>query len=123
MSFIDSITPKDTEEIKPGLFIQKKLGKYRQISPAAWDGKINYKNFLLGANPIRNLFWFALLMFLAWSYFHDVAEYRDFYMEINSGAERCYEICENMESYNSLDEVQKEENEPFEYSNPLPGYP
>ena len=46
MNFTKVLTPSDTEEIKPGLFIQRRGNKYRQISPAAWDGKIIWKNLL-----------------------------------------------------------------------------
>lgn len=102
--FIETITPKDTEEVKPGLFIQKGIwarsliGKalvfakilkpkpdkefYRMVHPGAWDGKINWKNFILGGNPIKHLFIFLLILFVAWSYLHDRGEFRDFYIEV-----------------------------------------
>lgn len=79
MGLIEILTPKDTEEVKPGLFIQKKGNSYRQITPAAWNGKINWKVAILGPNFIRNFIWFAIIMFIAWSYVHDNAEYRTFY--------------------------------------------
>ena len=82
MSLIDSLTPKDTEEVKPGLFIQRKLGSYKQIHPSAWNGKIIWKNFLFGTNPIRNFLWFAILMFLVFAYTNDVAQYKGFYEEV-----------------------------------------
>lgn len=68
MSWADRLTPQDTEEIRPGLFVQKKLGKYRVVHPAAWDGKINWSVTLLGSQPIKHLFIFALIIFLAYSY-------------------------------------------------------
>ena len=82
MSFTDAITPKDVEEVKPGLFVQRKFGKYRTVHPAAWDGKINWKNFLLGANPIKNLAVFLLILFLVFAYTNDVREYKNFYEEV-----------------------------------------
>ncbi len=84
MNLIKALTPKDTEEIKPGLFIQKTHKGYRQVNPAAWDGKINWKNFILGKDFFKSLIWFAIILFLAWSYFHDTSEYREFYEEVNS---------------------------------------
>ncbi len=84
MNLIKSLTPKDTEEIKPGLFIQQTTKGYRQINPAAWDGKINWKNLLLGGNFLKSFIWFAIIMFIAWSYFHDVDVYQSFYEEVIS---------------------------------------
>ncbi len=84
MNFAKTLTPKDTEEIKPSLFIQKTRTGYRQIHPAAWDGKIVWKNLLFGGITFKNLIWFAIILFLAWSYFHDVNVYQDFYEEVIS---------------------------------------
>lgn len=83
MSFVDRITPKDTEEVKPGLFIQKKHGSYHHIQPAAWDGKIIWKNFILGANPLRNFIFFTILMFIVYGYINDVDQYKQFYENVN----------------------------------------
>lgn len=83
MNFKKALTPRDTEEIKPGLFIQTTTKGYRQVHPAVWNGEINYKNLFLGGNFGRNFIWFIILMFLAWSYFSDVNEYQEFYEEIN----------------------------------------
>lgn len=82
--WVKNLTPKDTEEVKPGLFIQRKLGKYRQVSPAAWDGKINKMNLFLGSNPLKHLFIFGLIVFLAWSFQDSTAEYRGFYEDVRS---------------------------------------
>lgn len=82
MSWINSITPEDTEEVKPGLFIQKKLGKYRLINPAAWDGKIIWKNLLFGGQPFKHLFIFILIVGLAWAYQSDIQSYQDFYLQV-----------------------------------------
>lgn len=79
MGIIEILTPKDTEEVKPGLFIQKKGNGYRMVSPAAWNGKLNWKNIILGPNWLRNFIWFAIIMFICWSYVHDNAAYENFY--------------------------------------------
>lgn len=74
MTLADRLTPKDTEEVRPDVFIQKtRTGKYRQIYPMAWNGKINWKNSLIGSHPYRRIFSFLLILFLAWSYNHDVS--------------------------------------------------
>ena len=84
MNFKKYLTPKETEEIKPGLFVQKTRGGYKQIYPAVWNDKINYKNLLLGHGFLKSFIWFAIILFLAWSYFHDIQTYQNFYEEVNS---------------------------------------
>jgi len=84
MNFVKAFTPKNTEEVKPGVFLQKTKRGYRQIHPAAWNGKINYKNLLLGPNFLKSFMWFAIILFIAWSYFQDVQTYQEFYEEVNS---------------------------------------
>lgn len=79
MSFTDAITPSNTQEVKPGLFIQKRGNSYRQVHPAAWNGKINWRNLLWGSGFFKGLLWFAILMFIVWSYQNDVGAYKDFY--------------------------------------------
>jgi len=79
MSLIDSLTPKNTREIEPGLFIQKKGRKYREVYPAAWNGKINWYNFVFGGSAFKTLGWFAIILFIVWAYQNDVREYRNFY--------------------------------------------
>ncbi len=84
MNFIKALTPNETEEIKPGLFIQKTIRGYRQVSPAAWNGKIIWKNFLFGQGFFKSFIFFLIILFIAWSYFHDVKVYQDFYEEVIS---------------------------------------
>ena len=84
MNLTKALTPKDTEEIKPGLFIQKTNRGYRQVSPAAWDGKINWKNFFFGQGFLKSFIFFIIIIFIAWSYFHDVKVYQEFYEEVIS---------------------------------------
>ncbi len=87
MNLTKALTPKDTEELRPGLFIQMKAKnpdtiEYKQISPAAWDGKIIWKNLFFGGITLRNVIWFSIILFIAWSYFHDVKVYQNFYEEV-----------------------------------------
>ncbi len=74
MNFKESFTPKDTEELKPGLFIQKKGDTYRQINPVVWNNEWRLKNQF----GWRNLFTIAIILFIAWSYFNDTQWCRDF---------------------------------------------
>jgi len=93
MNFIKALTPKDTEEVKPGLFIQRRGNSYSQISPAAWDGKIIWKNLLFGKDFLKSFIFFLIIVFLAWSYFHDIKVYQEFYEEVNSNpAEFCTKV-------------------------------
>ncbi|KKL81189.1 hypothetical protein LCGC14_1997210, partial [marine sediment metagenome] len=67
-----------------GLFIQKTRKGYRQVHPAAWNGKIIWKNFLFGPGFLKGLLWLGIILFLVWSYNHDVQAYQDFYETVNS---------------------------------------
>ena len=82
---LKSLTPSDTEEIKPGLFIQEKKGKngislYRQINPVAWNGKFRLKSQF----SWKNLFVIAIIIFLAWSYTHDIQALKDFQKKVTN---------------------------------------
>ena len=72
MNFIDSLTPKDTEEIRPGLFIKKTRKGYRVINPIAWNGKLRTKEQLKTIINLRTIFTIALVIFIAFSYYTDV---------------------------------------------------
>ena len=74
MSLIDSLTPKDTEEIKPGLFIQTYREGYRQINPIAWNRKWRLKKQF----GWRNLFFILLVLFIAWSYIDNTKSCEEF---------------------------------------------
>lgn len=74
MSFIDSLTPKNTEEIKPGLFIQKKGEDYRQINPIAWNGRWRLKKQFRW----RSLFFILLVLFIAYNYYVDTKSCEEF---------------------------------------------
>lgn len=88
------LTPKNTEEIKPNLFIQTynnpdslmsrldktirghqkeiRYPKYRNITPAVLNNKLRWIIVILGAHPIKSLAIFLFILFMAWSYKHDV---------------------------------------------------
>ena len=84
MSFADSITPADTEEIKPGFFVQKRLKGYKQVYPFAWNGKIRYKEQLSSLFSMRTIITIAIIIFIAWSYQHDVDSYKTFYEDVQN---------------------------------------
>lgn len=93
MSLADILTPKNTEEVKPGLFFKKTGKGYRQVTPMAWNGKINWFVVVFGSRPIKHLFIFLLIMFLVWSYKHDVKEYQNFY---NATLSDPMSFCQNV---------------------------
>ncbi len=79
MSFPDSLTPKNTEEIRPGLFIQRRGSKYRKVEPFAWNGKVRWKEQLRTIISVRFFFTVGLVAFLAFSYVNDNSQLLDFY--------------------------------------------
>ena len=88
--FIRTLTPSDTEEVRPNLFVQKRGdNKYRVVYPSAWNGKINWTNLLLGANFGKNLVWFVIILFLAFSYRHDNQQCFDLMQKWNDGGLVC----------------------------------
>ncbi len=68
MTLIDSLTPENTEEVKPGIFVQKHSGSYRVVKPLAWDGKLLIKHQLKTVFNLRTIFTIVLIIFIAWSY-------------------------------------------------------
>ncbi len=74
MSLRKALSPKDTEEIKPNLFIQKR-GKdnYRKVEPLVWNGKWRIKQQF----GWKNLFTIVIVLFLAWSYFNETSYCRE----------------------------------------------
>ncbi len=82
MTLADSLTPKNTEEIRPNLFVQKKGDTYRQIWPMAWGGKVRWKQQLKTIITLRTIFTLAVVLFLAYSYTHDIQELKDFHSEV-----------------------------------------
>lgn len=109
------LTPKNTDEVKPKLYVQTynnpdsliarldktvrghqkeiRYPKYRQIYPAAWNNRVNWKITILGAKPIKSFFVFLLILFLAWSYWHDVSTSRNFQVQLITNATARGEFC------------------------------
>ena len=82
-------TPKDTEEIKPGLFLKQiKPGRYKVVEPIFWDGKWRLRNQF----SWRNILFIVLVLFIAGSYYLDTKACRNFQDE----------ICTNIVSINSM---------------------
>lgn len=116
------LTPKNTEEIKPNLFVQKIKGdslmakldkkvkghdkdivfdKYRVIYPAHWNGKWDLKVLTLGAFPIKSTLIFLLILFLAWSYRHDLNEINSMAVELHTNQTFYNEFCKKIISTNN----------------------
>ena len=75
------LTPKDTEEIRPGIFVQKnKKGENRVINPIVWNDKWNLKKQF----SIKTLITLAIIIFVVWSYQHDVKQYQEFFNNVTS---------------------------------------
>lgn len=67
MSLIETLTPKNTEQLRPGLFVQEKKGNYRVVNPIAWEGKWRLnKQF-----SYRNMITVVIVIFIAWTYFNE----------------------------------------------------
>ena len=96
MDLIKFLTPKNTEEVRPGFFIQKKKKGYKRIYPACWNGKIIWRNFILGGNFWKYLGITLFILYLSWAYKTDVKMYQDFYIMVKQNLSY---ICSNMESY------------------------
>jgi len=82
MNLKKALTPKNTEELKPGFYVQNKGGKYRQILPIVWNGKYLWREQLKTIFTFRTFITILIILFLAWSYVHDVKEYRNFYNKV-----------------------------------------
>ena len=82
MNFIDVLTPKDTEEVKPGLFIQQRGRGYRMVQPFAWNGKMRWREQMRTVFSIRTFITLAIIGFIVWGYLNDTGEFRDFYVEV-----------------------------------------
>lgn len=79
MSLAKALTPSETEEVKPGLFVQKYRKGWRKVEPIAWGGKFRWKAQLRTVFSFRTLIFFIILLLVVWSYLHDVGEYKTFY--------------------------------------------
>ena len=93
MTLADNLTPRDTEEIKPGLFIQKTKKGYRKVEPMAWKGKLRWKEQLKTVITVRTILTLSIILFVVWSYTHDVQVYKGFYEEFTQNPiANCNEI-------------------------------
>lgn len=104
-NFIKSLTPEDTEEVKPGVFLQKRKKGWKQVYPAAWKGKINWGNFILGGPDFwKTTIWFMIILFLVFSYWHDTNELREFHDKVSANREAwCAGVpLDELEDYNNL---------------------
>ena len=84
MSVVDSLTPRDTEEVKPNLFIQKTRKGWRTINPLAWKGKIRWAEQAKTIFSLSTAMRLAVVIFLVWAYLHDTAALREFQVEVTS---------------------------------------
>ncbi len=119
MKLIDRLTPKDTEEIKPGFFIQKRKGSWRRVEPMAWKGEWRTKEQLKSVFNFRTLFTIAIIIFLAWSYFNETEYCRELKKD------PC-ELLPNITSYCFERQVNLQSeviNEEWKYPSTLPGNP
>ncbi len=128
MDFVKALTPKDTEEVKPGFFIQTKNHKngrtsYRQVHPVAWNGKIDWKTQVKSVFSLRTIFTIALILFIYFGYLHDYRLLQEFHNEvIENPVEFCIEINEQYAQPNKILgglEVYGKEGDP----NPISNYP
>jgi hypothetical protein len=69
------VRKKGVEQIRPGLFVHKTKHGYRQIRPLVWDGEWQLKNQF----SWKNLIFIIIVLFVAWSYWHDTHELQNFY--------------------------------------------
>ena len=100
MSLADRLTPRDTEEVKPGLFIQKRTnGSYRMINPMAWDGKLRTKEQLKTVFSLRTIFTIALIIFIAYNYRTDNVKLLDFYNRVHENPIYfCQQVTESLKT-------------------------
>lgn len=119
MSLAKTLTPKDTEEVKPNLFVQTKYKNitddkhnitgrkpvgYRVINPVAWDGKLRLKEQLKTILSLRFLFTLAIIIFLVWAYQHDTKALQEFYNEVRgSPVAYCEKVAKAMEDAECTD--------------------
>lgn len=83
MGFKDILSPKDTEEVKPGLFIQKKGSRYRVVEPLVWNGNYRWKEQIKTIFSMRTILSLGLILFIVWAYLHDTSSLRDFYFKVS----------------------------------------
>ncbi len=93
MNWKKVLTPENTEELRPGLFIQSKAKnpsdiEYKVINPICWKGKYRWnKQF-----SWKNLITIIIIAFLAWSYLTETEYAREL-------AENPCDLLPNITSY------------------------
>ena len=104
MNLLKILTPKNTEEIKPGLFIQKTERGYKQVYPAAWNGKIDYKNLIFGKGFLKTTLFFLALLFIVYGYSSTTNACMKFQEKpcdyLNNLTQFCMEVEENNKTWN-----------------------
>lgn len=96
----DFFTPKDTEEIKPNLFVKKKRdGQYAVVNPVYWNGKFR-KESILGRGWLVGLIMAASIIYLAWSYKTDMNTQHDFYTNLLYNPEFSRLLCDAEQKQN-----------------------
>ena len=116
---IKILKPRETEEVKPNLFIQQtnrlndslidrldktvkghekeiQYPKYRMIFPASWNNKLNIKNLILGGYPLKSTIIFLFILFMAWAYQHDINSQRDLVINLVSNSTLKNLYCSNI---------------------------
>ncbi len=108
MSLTDFLTPKDTEEIKPNLFLQKKGKSYRQVNPIAWKGKMRWGPQMRTVFSFHTLFWFLILGTILYGYFEvngDLLEFRE--LVVGDPISFCQEILLSLQEPGCTAEYEK----------------
>ncbi len=93
INFKKAFTPKDTEELKPNLFVKKTSKGYKQDNPLVWKGEWR----LRGQIGWRNIFMIILIIFL----YTQGSKYVVFYEDFNVDPGK---YCENV-AYVKLNEA------------------
>ena len=93
MGLKERLTPKNTEEVRPNLFVQGKGNKYRIVHPLVWNGNWRVKEQLKTIFSLRTLLSLGFVLFLVWSYVHDTTVTREFYYMVKQNpVEWCNEV-------------------------------
>ncbi len=82
MTIKSSLTPKDTEELRPNFFVQQRGETYRQVKPLVWNDEWRLK----GQIGWQNVLMIVLMILL----FYKFAGYVKFYEQFHS---RPSEVC------------------------------
>ncbi len=78
MNWKKTLTPLNTEEVRPGIFVQSKPKnpnsiEYRVINPICWKGNYRWKKQF----SWRSLITIIIILFLAWSYLNETRYARE----------------------------------------------